>query len=247
MIEKILSGKVALVTGGSRGIGAATARRLATLGADVVITYVAQAEKAKTVVEDLRSQGVRAEGIQADQADRAQVTAMVDAVAEKFGRIDILVNSAGVFWPGEITDAVRDQQLAINLTGVADTTYRAVRHMREGSRIVNLSSGLASKTFAAGMSDYAATKAAVTAYTRGWAQDFAARGINVNVIECGIIDTDMAMPKASEGGQFMLQAVIPMHRYAEADEVAGAVAFLAGPDAAYITGSTLRVDGGALA
>ncbi|MFI5933204.1 SDR family NAD(P)-dependent oxidoreductase [Actinoplanes sp. NPDC051494] len=247
MSEKILSGKVALVTGGSRGIGAATARRLATLGADVVITYVAQAEKAKTLVEELRSQGIRAEAIQADQADRAQVTAMVDAVAQQFGRIDILVNSAGVFRPGELTDAVRDEQVAINLTGVADTTYRAVRHMGEGGRIVNLSSGLASKTFAAGMSDYAATKAAVTAYTRGWAQDLAARGINVNVIECGIIDTDMAMSKDSEGGQFMLQAVIPMHRYAEADEVAGAVAFLAGPDAAYITGSTLRVDGGALA
>jgi 3-oxoacyl-[acyl-carrier protein] reductase len=245
--EKTLSGKVALVTGGSRGIGAATARRLATLGADVVITYVAQDEKAKTVVEQLRSRGVRAEAVQADQADRTQVTAMVDAVARQFGRIDILVNSAGVFWPGELPDVARDTQFAINLTGVADTTYRAVRHMPEGGRIVNLSSGLASKTFAAGMSDYAATKAAVTAYTRGWAQDFAARGITVNVIECGIIDTDMAMPKDSEGGRFMLQAIIPMHRYAEADEVAGVVAFLVGPDAAYLTGSTVRVDGGALA
>jgi 3-oxoacyl-[acyl-carrier protein] reductase len=119
--------------------------------------------------------------------------------------------------------------------------------MGEGGRIVSLSSGLAAKTFAAGMSDYAATKAAVDAYTRGWAQDFAARGINVNAIELGIVDTDMAMPQDSEGGRFFLQAIIPKHRYATADEIAGAVAFLVGPDAAYITGSVLRVDGGALA
>jgi 3-oxoacyl-[acyl-carrier protein] reductase len=129
--EKILSGKVALVTGGSRGIGAATARRLAALGADVVITYVAQA---KTVVEELRSQGVRAEGIQPDQADRARVTAMVDAVAEQFGRSDILVTSAGVFRPAEITDAVRDEQVATLGLDADDRAERQAREALPGAR-----------------------------------------------------------------------------------------------------------------
>ncbi|GAA1615697.1 SDR family NAD(P)-dependent oxidoreductase [Actinoplanes couchii] len=247
MGEKTLAGKVALVTGGSRGIGAAVARRLAGLGADVVITYVAPAEKAKTVVEELRSMGVRAEGFQADQADRGRVTAMVDAVAEQFGRIDILVNSAAVFRAGELSDDERDGQWAINVTGVADTTYRAVKYMGSGGRVVNLSSGLATKTFAPGMSDYAASKAAISAYTRGWAQDFVARGITVNAIELGVVDTDMAVPADSDAGRFMLGVVIPMHRFGSADEAAGAVAFLVGPDASYITGTTLRVDGGALA
>ncbi|MFG1922063.1 SDR family NAD(P)-dependent oxidoreductase [Cryptosporangium sp. NPDC048952] len=246
MSEKVLSGKVAVVTGGSRGIGAATARRLARLGAAVVITYVRQAEKAKAVLDELRAEGVRAEAVQADQADRAHVTAMVDAVVQQFGRIDILVNSAGIFLPGELSTADRDAQTAVNVTGVADTTYLALKHMSDGGRIVTLSSALGTRTGTPGVADYAATKAAVSAYTRAWANDVAPRRITVNVIECGLIDTDMAVPPDSDLGRVFVQT-IPLRRYASADEVGAAVAFLAGPDAAYITGSTLRVDGGALA
>jgi 3-oxoacyl-[acyl-carrier protein] reductase len=244
--EKVLSGKVAIVTGGSRGIGAATARRLARLGADVAITYAVEAEKAKAVLDDLRAEGVRAEAIQADQADRAQVTAMIDAVARQFGRIDILVNNAGVFRPGELSGADRDAQAAVNVTGVADTTYQALRYLSDGGRVISLSSGLATRAGTPGVADYAAGKAAVAGYTRAWANDVAPRRITVNVIECGLVDTDMAVPADSELGRVFVQ-MIPLRRYASADEVAGAVAFLAGPDADYITGSTLRVDGGALA
>jgi 3-oxoacyl-[acyl-carrier protein] reductase len=246
MSERVLSGKVAVVTGGSRGIGAATARRLARLGADVVITYVAQAEKAKAVLEELRSLGARAEALQADQADRVQVTAMVDTVVGQFGRIDILVNNAGVFCPGETSTANRDLMTAVNLTGLADTTYQVLAHMGDGGRIINLSSGLGTRAGTPGVADYAATKAAVSAYTRAWANDVAARRITVNVIECGLVDTDMAVPADSELGRMFVQT-IPLRRYASADEVGAAVAFLAGPDASYITGGTLRVDGGALA
>jgi 3-oxoacyl-[acyl-carrier protein] reductase len=246
MNDTILSGKIALVTGGSRGIGAATARRLARLGADVVITYRQEAAKADAVLGDLRAAGVKAEALRADQADRARVTAMVDEVARQFGRIDILVNSAGVFRPGGLAAAERDEQTAVNVTGLADTTYAALRHLSDGGRIINLSSALGTRAGTAGVADYAATKAAVSAYTRAWAHDLAPRRITVNVVECGLVDTDMAAPADSELGKIFV-SMIPMRRYASADEVGAAVAFLAGPDAGYITGTTLRIDGGAVA
>ncbi|WP_306205239.1 SDR family NAD(P)-dependent oxidoreductase [Actinoplanes sp. RD1] len=246
MNEQVLSGKVALVTGGSRGIGAATARRLARLGADVVLTYVEQAAKAEAVAEELRSAGVRAEAVRADQADRDQVTATVDGVAARFGRIDVLVNSAGVFRAGALSPGDRDLQATINVNGLADTTYAALPHLSDGGRVINLSSALGSRAGTPGVADYAATKAAVSAYARAWAQDLAPRRITVNVIECGVIDTDMAVPADSEMGRAFLQ-MIPLRRYATADEVGAVVAFLAGPDAGYITGTTLRIDGGAMA
>jgi len=242
-----LAGKAALVTGGSRGIGAAIVRRLARDGADIAFSYAASRDRADQVVAEVEALGHRAIAIQADQADPAAVASLVRDAHAAFGRIDILVNSAGVFVTGAVGDpdadlAAFDHQIAVNMKGVAAAVRAAVPLMTDGGRIVSIGTTGAVHIPFPGAADYVATKAAVAAYTRGWSRDLGLRGITVNVVQPGAIDTDMN----PESGPFgaTLKSLAALGRYGRPEEVAAAVAFLAGPDANYITGATLNVDGG---
>ncbi|REK86250.1 SDR family NAD(P)-dependent oxidoreductase [Streptomyces inhibens] len=243
-----LNGKVALVTGGSRGIGAATARALADEGADVAISYVASADRAEAVVRELAGKGVRACGLRADQADPGQVQGLVSAVVDRFGRLDILVNNAGVSIPAPLGDSGADteaveQQYAINIGGVVAAVRAAAQVMGEGGRIVSVGSLAASRVGLSGFADYAATKAAIVGYSRGAARDLAPRGITVNVVQPGPVDTDMNPAHGELAPALMAQ--VPLGRYGRPEEIAAAIVFLAGPAASYITGAVLDVDGGA--
>jgi 3-oxoacyl-[acyl-carrier protein] reductase len=244
---KPLAGKVALVTGGSRGIGAAIAKELADQGADVAVSYAASADKAEAVAKEIKSKGVRAAAFKADQGDTKQVEDLVRKVAKEFGRLDILVNNAGVFAGGAINDSATDlaaleHLLAVNVGGVTAAVRAAVPLMREGGRIITIGSIAGEMSPVAGFADYSATKAAVAAYTRGWARDLGAKGITVNNVQPGPIDTDMS-PKDGPLEE-LLRTGTALGRYGKPEEVAAAVAFLASPAAAYITGTSLNVDGG---
>jgi NAD(P)-dependent dehydrogenase (short-subunit alcohol dehydrogenase family) len=200
-MTKSLKGKVALVTGGSRGIGAASARALADEGADVAISYGASADKAEAVVRDLKAKGVRAKAFKADQADSAQVERLVQDVAKEFGHLDILINNAGVAVSGAVDDpsgdtSALDRQTAINFDAVVTAIRSASKLMTDGGRIVTIGSGIATRASFPGLADYAATKAAIVGYTKGASRDLGPRGITVNVLQPGSIDTDMN-PKRS--------------------------------------------------
>jgi 3-oxoacyl-[acyl-carrier protein] reductase len=247
-MSKELTGKVALVTGGSRGIGAAIAKALADDGTDVAISYAASADKAEAVVKELRRKGVRAEAFKADQANAKEVEALVKAVAERFGRLDILVNNAAVFITGQLNDhpnnlAELERQFAINVGGVAAAVRAAVPVMSEGGRIISIGSVAGETSPWPGIADYSATKGAVAAFTRGWARDLGPRGITVNNVQPGPIDTDMNPASNGDFSAAQSQATA-LGRYGKPEEVAAAVVFLASPKAAYITGATLNVDGG---
>jgi 3-oxoacyl-[acyl-carrier protein] reductase len=191
-----LTGKVALVTGGSRGIGAASARALADEGANVAISYVASPDKAEAVVTELKAKGVEARAFKADQASTADVERLVQDVARYFGRLDILVNNAGVVTNANVDDANADtaaltRQDAVNVHGVITAIRSASKLMGDGGRIVTIGSGIATRATFPGMADYAATKAAIVGYSKGAARDLGPRGITVNVLQPGSIDTDM--------------------------------------------------------
>lgn len=242
-----LQGKVAVVTGGSRGIGAAIVERLAQEGADVAFSYANSKERADHVVTRVRAHGRSALAWQADQADAAQVRAFIAKAHAVFGRIDILVNSAGVFVMGVLGDAqtdvdALDRQLDINIKGVVAAVRAAAPLLADGGRIISIGTTGADHIPFSGAADYVATKAAVAAYTRGWARDLGPRNITVNVIQPGAINTEMN----PESGPFAdtLIRLTALGRYGQPEDIAAAVAFLARPEANYITGATLNVDGG---
>lgn len=242
-----LKGKVALVTGASRGIGAAIALRLAAEGADVAFSYSRSAERAQAVLRGIKAYGVKGLAVAADQADGGAVAALVRTVHEHFGRLDILVNSAGVFSMGVVGDPAADtvaldRQQAINLNGVVAAVRAAVPLMADGGRIVSIGTMFASRVPFAGVGDYAASKAAVAAYGRAWARDLGPRAITVNTVQPGPINTEMN-PETSDMAPLVKQ-MTALGRYGQPEEIAGVVAFLVGKDSSYITGATLNVDGG---
>lgn len=246
-MTQFLKGKVALVTGASRGIGAAIAKRLAAEGADIVFSYSKSLERAQVVANDIRALGVKVLAVAADQADSGAVAALVRKAHDHFGRLDILVNNAGVFVTGVVGDpqadlAELDRQQAINIGGVVAAVRAAAPLMSDGGRIVSVGTMFASRAPFPGIGDYAASKAAVAAYGRAWARDLGPRQITVNTIQPGPINTEMN-PQTSDIAT-MVKQMTALGRYGQPEEIAGVVAFLVGPDAGYITGATLNVDGG---
>lgn len=240
-----LAGKVALVTGGSRGIGAAIAARLAELGADVAITYAQSKEHADEVVDGMKACGRRGVAVKADSADAREVVAAVEQAVAEFGRIDILVNNAGVFPFGPVEDVSLeevDRTLGIHARAVFLASQAALRHMSAGARIISIGSNLAERVPFPGVTLYAMSKAALIGFTKALARDLGERDITVNLVQPGSTDTDMNPADAS--GADEQRALSALGRYAEPADIAATVAFLAGAGATNITGAVLTVDGG---
>ena len=242
-----LTGKVALVTGGSRGIGAGIVKKLVQEGASVVFTYVNAAEKANMLQRELSVQEGNILSIKADSSETKDVEQAIQLIVEKFGRIDILVNNAGLYFGGKIDSLDTDMELIgrmwqVNVAGIAHTVRSIVPYMLPGSRIISIGSGAAARTPFAGVGDYAATKAALAAYTRSWARDLAEKNITVNIIQPGLIETDLK-PSDEDLIAGMLQPVA-LKRFGTPAEIGNVVAFLASDDASYVTGATINVDGG---
>jgi 3-oxoacyl-[acyl-carrier protein] reductase len=242
---KTLTGKVALVTGGSRGIGAAIAKRLAQDGANVAITYSSGQSKADEVVRVIEVAGGKALAIRADNTDDNAVKSAVTETAKTFGRLDILVNNAGIAVVAPLDRfslADFDRMVAVNVRAVFVAAQEASRHMKDGGRIITTGSVNADRMPFAGGSVYAMTKAAVAGLTRGLARDLGPRGITVNVVQPGPVETEMN----PADGPFAetLKSFMALKRYARGDEIAGMVAYLASPEAGFVTGASLTIDGG---
>ena len=240
-----LVGKVALVTGGARGIGAGIAKRLASDGAEVVITYSASPDKANALVASIKQSGGKAIAVAADAANSAATRAAVQLAVDSFGGLDILVNNAGIVSVAPIDQfktADFERMIDINIKGMIVATQEAVRHMRDGGRIILIGSCNSERVPFQGGSIYALTKAAVVGFAKGLARDLGPRGITVNNVQPGPTDTDMN-PAQGEGAKSTVQNVA-LQRYASVEEIADFVAYLAGPEASFITGASLLIDGG---
>jgi 3-oxoacyl-[acyl-carrier protein] reductase len=236
---------VALVTGGSRGIGAAIAKRLAADGASVALTYAKDANAASAVVKAIERDGGKAIAIMADAADTEAVKAAVEKAVAAFGRLDVLVNNAGTAIPkkfGETTLEEMDRVIDINVRGVFVTTQEALKHMNDGGRIIMIGSAAGERVQTPGLVAYSATKGAVKIFTQGLSREVASRGITVNNVQPGPIDTDLN-PAAGDWA-VPQKAATALNRYGHVDDIASMVAFIAGPEASYITGANLTVDGG---
>jgi len=239
------AGKRALITGGSRGIGAAIARRLAAEGADVALTYERSAEKAATVVKEIEALGRKGFAIAADSGDPAAVTRAVDDAAKALGGLDILVNNAGIFRGGPVADwslADIDATLAVNVRAVVLASQAAAAHLGEGGRIISTGSCLADRVVEPGVTLYAMSKAALIGFTKGLARDLGPRGITVNVVHPGSTDTDMN--PANGAGADAQRARMAIPQYGQPEDIAGLVAYLASEEARFITGAGFAIDGG---
>ena len=240
-----LTGKVAVVTGGSRGIGAAITKRLAADGASVALTYTKGADAAASVVKEIEDRGGKAIAIQADAADADAVKAAVEKAVATFGRLDVLVNNAGTAIPKpfeETTLEEMDRVIDINIRGVFVATQAALKHMHEGGRIISIGSSVGERVAAPGLVPYAGTKGAVKMFTQALAREIGNRGITVNNVQPGPIETDLN--PATGDWAVPQKAATALNRYGQVDEIAAMVAFVAGPEASYITGANLTVDGG---
>jgi 3-oxoacyl-[acyl-carrier protein] reductase len=240
-----LEEKTALITGGSRGIGAAIAKRLAADGANVAITYTKGADAAAAVVKEIERTGGKAIAIQADAADAEAVKAAIEETVATFGRLDVLVNNAGTAIPKtfeETTLEEMDRVIDINVRGVFVATQAALKHMRDGGRIITIGSAVGERVLTPGLVAYAATKGAVKIFTQGLAREVGSRGITVNNVQPGPIDTDLN--PATGDWAVPQKAFTALNRYGHVDDIAAMVAFVAGPEASYVTGANLTVDGG---
>ena len=240
-----LAGKVALITGGSRGIGAAIAKRLAADGASVAVTYSKGADAASSVVNEIERGGGKAIAIQADAVDADAVRNAVQKTVATFDRLDVLVNNAGTAIPKpfeETTLEELDRVIDINVRGIFVATQAALKHIKSGGRIIMIGSSVGERVLVPGLVPYSATKGAVKMFSQGLSREVGSRGITVNTVQPGPIDThlnpaagDWAVPQ---------KAATALGRYGRVDEVAALVAFVAGPESSYITGANLTVDGG---
>jgi len=241
-----LAGKVALVTGGSRGMGAAIATRLAREGADVALTYVSTDERAREVVAGIERIGGRALAIAADSADPAAVRAAVEQTLAALGRLDILVNNAGIYIEKrfeELTPDDFDRMVAVNTRAAFVAAHTAAPHLGEGGRIISIGSNLAERVPGPGLSLYSLSKAALVGLTKGMARDLGPHGITVNIVHPGSTDTDMN-PADGETAEAQ-RSLMAIPRYGEPGDIAGLVAWLASEESRFVTGAALTIDGGA--
>ncbi|MFD8594895.1 SDR family NAD(P)-dependent oxidoreductase [Kitasatospora sp. NPDC059646] len=240
-----LEGNVALVTGGSRGIGAAVALRLAEEGADVALTYREGEAPARKIVEQIEGLGRRALAVRADGADPEALDAAVARTVEALGRLDVLVNNAGVFLVGpleQLGPAEIDATLAVNVRAPFQLAQAAARHMTDGGRIIGVGSNVAERVPLPGLALYSMSKSALVGLTKGLARELGPRGITVNLVHPGPTDTDANPADGPNAGA--VAGLTALGRYADPAEIAATVAHLAGPDARYVTGAVISVDGG---
>jgi 3-oxoacyl-[acyl-carrier protein] reductase len=247
-VAKELEGKNALVTGGSRGIGAAIAKRLAADGANVAITYTKGVEAAASVVKEIERAGGKAFAIQADAGDADAVRGAVEKTVAKFGGIDVLVNNAGTVFPKPFEESTleeMDRVFAINVRGTMVATQAALKHMKSGARVIMIGSVGGERSAAPGMVPYNATKGAVKMFTQALSREVGGRGITVNNVQPGPIDTELN-PAVGEWS-VPQKASTALGRFGRVEEVAALVSFVASPKSSYITGANLNVDGGMIA